>query len=71
MASILSIKRRLLALSKGDHTFDQSLLMPSLFHWSMLPYCSACSSRPLMDLCWEIGYRSTESLEIGKQITPK
>jgi len=71
MASILSIKRRLLALSKGDHTFDQSLLMPSLFHWSMLPYCAACSSRPLMDLCWEIGYRSTESLEIGKQTTPK
>jgi len=71
MASILSIKRRLLTLSKGDHTFDQSLLMPSLFHGSMLAYCSACSWRPLMDLCWEIGYGSTGSLEIGKKTTPK
>ena len=70
MASILSIKRRLLALSKGDHTFDQSLLMPSLFHRSMLAYRSACSSPPLIDLCWEIGCRLTESLDIDKQATP-
>jgi len=52
------------------HLFDRSLLMPSLFHRSMLAYRSACSSPPLIDLCWEIGYRLTESLDIDKQATP-
>jgi len=45
------------------HLFDRSLLMPSLFHRSMLAYRSACSSPPLIDLLVEYAVPRTKLMK--------